>query len=196
MVCCSVLSTLSFVNQYGSTRYNVCCSLLQCAAVWYKLYPLSTSADLLVCKLQCVAACYSVLQTLSFINHLSTNANMQFKATHCYTLQHANLMQHENLSCVLQCVTVCCWALQSVAECCRVFQSVAVCCSVLLILSATNQCEFTRCDVCVSVLQIVEVSCSELQFVPKSILYRTRIYNSGQRITTHCNMQIHCNLQI
>ena len=105
-------------------------------------------------------------------------------------------MQHENLSCVLQCVTVCCRALQSVAECCRVFQSVAVCCSMLLILSATNQCEFTRCDVCFSVLQLVEVSCSELQFVPKSILYRTRIYNAGQRITTHCNMKIHCNLQI
>ena len=53
------------------------------------------------------------------------------------------------MSCLLQCVAVCCSVLQCVAVCCSALQCAAVCCSVL-------QCV----AVCCSVLQCVAVCCS------------------------------------
>jgi len=53
-----------------------------------------------------------------------------------------------HVTCVLQCVAVCCSVLQSVAVCCSVLQCVAVCCSVL-------QCV----AVCCRVLQCVSILC-------------------------------------
>jgi len=83
----------------GGQLVAVCCSVLQCVAVFRVAVCRSVSQCVAVCcsVLQCVAVCCSVLQ--------------------CVTVCCS----------VLQCVAVCCSALQCVAVCCSVLQCAAVC---------------------------------------------------------------------
>ena len=76
------------------------------------------------------------------------------------------------VTCVMQCVAVCCSVLQCVAVCCSVLQCVTVCCSVLqcvAVLCSALQCVAVRCNVlqcvavCRSVLQCAAVCCSVLR---------------------------------
>jgi len=93
-VCCSLLQRVVGVLQCAV----VCCVVLQCAAVHCSvLIVLKECADVglcLLCVLQCVAVCCSVLQRV---------------AVCCSVLQR---------------VAACCSVLQRTAVCCRAFQCV------------------------------------------------------------------------
>jgi len=108
----------------------VCCSVLQCAAVRCSV-------------LQFVAVCCSMLQ--------------QVAVRDINPLPYA---RYDSLTCVLQCVAVCCNVLQCVAVCCSVLQCVAVCHSRLQSETSTR-CptrDSTRLHVCCSVLLCVAVA--------------------------------------
>ena len=95
----------------------VCCSVLQCVAVWTRA--VYSSQDL---ALQNVAVCRSVLQCV---------------AVPCSVLQCV-----AECCRVLQSVAECCRVLQCVAVCCSVLQCVAVCCSVLQCVAVYLACAY------------------------------------------------------
>ena len=109
----------------------VCCSALQCVAVWY-----SVLLGVAVC-----CKCCSIFLWSSQIASRRRAALLQCAEVCCIALQCVAVCCS-----VFQCVAVCCSALQGVAVCCSVLQGVAVCCSVL-------QCV----AVCCSALQGVAV---------------------------------------
>jgi len=90
----------------------VCCSVLQCVAVYMCVHTREGESSLSRNNvLQCVAACCSVLQcVVSYLRAIS--------ALYMYTREGES-----SLSCnsVLQCIAVCCSVLQCVAVCRSIF---------------------------------------------------------------------------
>ena len=124
--------------------------MVQCVEVflWDVLHKTEQDSRLRMSQLQCVSACFSVLQ--SFCGLTCTRQNKMHDCVCCSAQQCVvrccSVLQcvavywwdvlHETeqvsrLRCnVLQCVAVGCSVLQCVAVCCRVVQCVVVCCSV------------------------------------------------------------------
>ena len=92
--------------------------------------------------LQCVAVCYSVLQSFSLL--LLSFRVVKDSSNSSGILSPFTTRCVVKCCSVLQCVAVCCSVLQCVAVCCGAFQFVAVCCSVLqcdvVILLCTPSC--------------------------------------------------------
>jgi len=153
----------SSTTQRGHKILEVCCSVLQCVAVFCGV-------------LQCVAVCCSVLHEVfsycvCLFRRPFVDAGFQRRVAVCCR--------------VLQCVAVCCSVLQGVAGCRCVLRCGAVCCGVLqgvAVYCAVVQCVVVCCmkslpTVCVfsgdsswtqdfkGVLQGVVVYCAVLQCV-------------------------------
>jgi len=122
-VCCSVLQRVAVycsVEQCGA----VCCGMLWCVAAYCSVLQrvaswcsmLQRAADNLVhIRSVCVAVRCSVLQRVCSL--------LQCVASCCSMLQTINW--YTSISCVLQCLAVCCSVLQCVAVCCSVLLCVA-----------------------------------------------------------------------
>jgi len=172
-ICGAHFSEITKAGHAGNARQHprripqVCCSVLQCGAVWCSV-------------LQCVAVCCSVQHSRRIPQVLSQKAEhtLQHTATHiathcnthCNTLQHTlqhtatHIAKHYTQKCSTTSATNFSGVLQCVAVRCSVVQCVAVCYIVSLEM-LNNICdEFRRCvAVCCSVVQIVAVCCSVLQ---------------------------------
>ena len=149
----------------------MCCSVLQCIAIWCSLW-------------QCVAVCYSILQSEGMDVHFAWKSPMVYPITCC------SVSQCVAVCCsVSQCVAVCCSVLQYVAECSGLLQCVVVFCSRNCMTISDEitdsmptsccsvwQCFTVRCSalqcvaVCCSVLQCVAVCCSVLHCVAVGIV--------------------------
>jgi len=136
----------------------VCCSALQCVAVW------AGSAFLL--RFRYVVVCFSVLQCIAV----------------CCSVSWVCLSTALQVCCsVLQCVAVwagsaCLLRFRYVVLCCSVLQCVAVCCRVSWV------CLSTTLQVCCSVLQCVVVCCSDCNTNTK---YMPFYYASGMYMCAH-----------
>jgi len=140
-------------------RRTVCCSVVQCGAVWCSV----VQCGAVWCSVvQCVAMCCSVLQCVAVRERItySTYGKVCCNVLNCVAVWESKpcyiLVSSRTVCCsVLQGVAVwcsVCSVLQCGAVCCSVFKCVAVCCSVLPCVA-----------VCCSVLQCVAVCCSVLQ---------------------------------
>jgi len=168
-------NTLQHTGEQIHGCRQVCCSVLQCVAVfssWPCLRHSScTPSYSLTCVLQCAAVCCSVLQCVAGFS----------SCTPSYLL--TCVLQCVAVRCsVLQCVAVCCSVLQCFFHdpvfdilhvhplirspvCCNVLRCVAVCCSVFFMTLSTTFFMYTllfcspllRSPVCCSVLQCVAV---------------------------------------
>jgi len=120
------------------TQVRVCCSMLQCFAVWYSLYLQHGKEHTVTHRntlqrhtsgLKCVALYCSLLQSVAVCCSLCVTHETEH-GTHsvaaCYIL--------------LQSVVVCCSLLQSFAVCCSLLQSIAVCCSLLQSIYTNKRC--------------------------------------------------------
>jgi len=91
----------------------VCCSVVQCVAVWrWRCSAVSSESAVCCSVLQCVAVCCSVLQ------------------------YGDGVLFHQRV----QCDAACCGVLQRIAVCCGVLQCVAVCCSVEMVFCFIREC--------------------------------------------------------
>jgi len=110
-VCCSVLQCAAVCCSVLQCA-AVCCSVLQCAAVWCSV-------------LQCAAVCCSVLQCAAVCCSV-----VQYGAVCCSVLKCAVACcsVFECAAMCLQCAAVCCSVLQCVVVCCSRLQCAAVCC--------------------------------------------------------------------
>jgi len=137
---------------------EVCCSVLQCAAVCC-----SVSWYVTVCcsVLQCVAALYiSALRNIE--GHFRWGV-LQCVAVCCSVLQPFMLAPFEILKDAS--AEMCCSVLRYVAACCSVLQCVAVCCRVLQCVAALHISTLRNVEGRFGwgVLQSVAVCCSLLQ---------------------------------
>jgi len=120
--------------------------------------------------LQCVVACWSVLQSVADVVrdrwfelslHATRHSPFWQDAVCCSVLQFAavccSVLQCAAVCCsVLQCVAVCCSVLQCAAVCCSVLQCAAVCCNMLL-CAAVCCCVLLCAAVCFGVLHCVAI---------------------------------------
>jgi len=119
---------------YHVMRDGVCCTVLQ-----------------LLCVLQCVAVCCSVLQCVLQRAAVCCSSCREHCGNHCSCMMLRDVAgalrlmarwANGRVYCVargdaaFQCVVVCCSALQCVAVCCRVVECVAACCSVVECVAA------------------------------------------------------------
>jgi len=115
--CCNVFTvapapTCMCVYEEEYTHVAVCCSVLQCVAVW-------------CCVLQCVAVCCSVFTVAPappVCVYMRRNSRMlQCVAVCCSVLQCAAVFHTHLFVCICGGIHVCCSILQFAAGCCSVF---------------------------------------------------------------------------
>jgi len=105
------ISNGTVVEELAEVCVAVCCSVLQCVAVWCSelLLPFRMGLSLnssLRCVLQCAVACCSVLQCVAV---WCSELLLPFRM---------GLLLNSSLRCVLQCAVACCSVLQCVAVSC------------------------------------------------------------------------------
>jgi len=161
---CSI-SDVSWVTQYpvqNELLNSVCCSVLQCVAVYSMSHMNAVTRYKTRCSFSDVSwvTQYPVQnESLNFWRQLSVAGCcrvLQCAAVCCSMLQCVAPLQNESFNF---------WRRWSVAECCSVLQCVAVCCSVLHLYKTSRSISdvdgvLQGVAECCSVLQCVAVCCT------------------------------------